>query len=359
MSSLPAVRLRSVALAAALAGSALVVACSQGTGQVSCELTPPAANGACTNSPSATGEASAEQVLDSGVIVETNLTYRSDAGVALQGDLYLPPGGPSSNAGVAVLIHGGGWSDCGRRRDAVASFAEQTARELGIGVFNIDYRLTEEGGGYPNNLEDATCATEWIGAHAATYHLNGQRLALIGESAGGLLALDVALGTRRADLDPRCGAMPPVTAVITYSAPTDLPALAASGSALVGATNDYAGPCNQAVPQCDVSKACDRCLDASPAAHACASLTTTRFLVVQAPSAYDPLLPYAQADELAGALSLVGAAGHLIVPTGAQLEAQGCAANDTAHPAHGMLTGCLPDATHDSVMPDLRAVIGP
>lgn len=360
MASSAAPLLPRVTLALALASAALLAACSQsGGGPVACELSPPPASGTCANTPTAAGEPAGHEVLDSGVTVDTNLTYQSDAGVALQGDLYLPPGGPTGKAGIVVLLHGGGWSDCARRRDAVAPYAEQAAQEVGAGVFNVDYRLTQEGGGYPNNLKDVYCAVEWIAAQAAGLHLDPHRVALVGESVGGQLALDAALNIYRTDLDPGCGPMPAIAEVVSYSAPTNLPALAASSSPLVDAVKAYAGPCDSGVPQCDVGKACDRCVDASPAAHACVSGDATRYLLVQAPTAYDPIVPYSQVDELASAFSLVGASGHLIVPTGAQLEAQGCAANDASHPAHGMLTPCLPAATHDSIFPELRAAVGP
>lgn len=334
-----------------------LAACAPKSGPTTCDLAPPPTSGSCPGGPTQTGEAPEERVLDSGVTVQANLTYRQvDGGVALQGDLYVPPG--ATDAGVVVLIHGGAWSDCGRRRDAVADVAEETALQAGAAVFNIEYRLTQEGGGYPNDVRDAYCALEWMGAHAADYQLNGQRMALLGDSTGGQLALNAALEIHRADLDPGCGPLPPISTVVTYSAPTDLPALAASTSAFAGPVADYAGTCEAAVPHCDVGKACDRCVDASPSAHACVSGDATQFLLVHAPAGFDPFVPVSQAQGMAQAFGLAGVAGQLVLPTDAQLDAAGCPKNDPTHPAHGLLNGCLFQATQQVVIPALKTAVG-
>ena len=351
-------RLRLVSILALFSAAALLVACSSGGGPATCDLTPTPGSGGCPGGPTATGEAPAELLLDSGVTVEANLTFQADAGIALQGDLYVPPGAAGSDAGIVVLVHGGTWNSCELRRASTAAFAEATAQDVGAGVFNIEYRLTQEGGGYPNDLRDVYCAIQWISAHAADYQLNGQRVALVGASAGGQLALNAALELHRTDLDPHCGPLPPLSMVVAYSAPTDLPTLAASTSPIANAVLDHVGTCDNPVPQCDVGKACDRCVDASPVAHACVSGDTTAFLLVQAPDPFDPIVPYSQVDELAQAFSLIGATGQLIIPAAQQLTDQGCAANDAQNPAHGFLTPCLANATHDAVIPLLKAAVG-
>ena len=35
-----------------------------------------------------------------------------------------------------------------------------------VATFNIEYRLRQEGGGYPENLKDVRCALAWITADA-------------------------------------------------------------------------------------------------------------------------------------------------------------------------------------------------
>src|SRR6185312_6980860 len=104
------------------------------------------------------------------------------------------------------------------------------------------------------------------------FPVDGTRIAITGESAGAHLALLVGQTADRADLDPGCGTQPPhVSAVASYSSPTDLPELKKAttfGGSL--AVDGYAGPCaGVAVSGCSNGRACDRCVDASPTAHPC------------------------------------------------------------------------------------------
>jgi len=52
----------------------------------------------------------------------------------------------------------------------------------------IEYRLSGEAG-FPAAIEDVKCAVRWLRAHAENYHLDPQRIAASGGSAGGHLAL--------------------------------------------------------------------------------------------------------------------------------------------------------------------------
>ena len=110
-------------------------------------------------------------------------------------DLWLPPTGAPGR--VAVLVHGGFWRAGYDRRlqDAVA------ADLVGAGwaVWNTDYRPVGAGGGWPATLDDAEAAVQLLGAVAAQHRLPLDRVALVGHSAGGQLALSSAA---RAAADP-------------------------------------------------------------------------------------------------------------------------------------------------------------
>ncbi len=103
------------------------------------------------------------------------------------GELSLPAG-RASVAPIVVLIHGGFWS---------ASFGLDLMRPLaidlasrGYAVWNIEYRrLGEEGGGYPGTLHDVAAAIDELAALANDHPLDLGRVALVGHSAGGHLAL--------------------------------------------------------------------------------------------------------------------------------------------------------------------------
>lgn len=105
------------------------------------------------------------------------------------GELYLPQGtGSDASPAVAVLIHGGFWS---------ATYGLDLMRPLafdlvarGYAVWNIEYRrVGEEGGGYPGTLDDVGEAIDELATLADRYSLDLSRVALVGHSAGGHLAL--------------------------------------------------------------------------------------------------------------------------------------------------------------------------
>lgn len=285
-----------------------------------------------------------DEPLAGGFRVVRNLTYGTRGQRALQGDLFLPPPMAGTAPGILIVVHGGGWTDCARRRAATEWYAATMSRLLGIATFNIEYRLVQDGGAYPENLGDVKCAVQWIAEHAQEHGVDGSRLLIAGESAGGHLALMVGLTPNRVDLDPACGAAPPqVDGVIAFSAPTDLPALLAQQTLAAGAVSRYVGACDESLSSClGGTISCDRCIDASPVAHACEG--SLHFVLVQAADPFDPLIPEGQARSLAGTLDSAGIPNDLVVVDAARLRAEGCESGvfDTRTP-HGLVRGqtCL------------------
>ena len=96
--------------------------------------------------------------------------------------LYQPVGAP----GVVVAFHGGGWLM--GNRDSFDAVCRNLAADSGLAVVNVDYRLAPEHP-FPAAIDDAWAATRWVAQHA-------QRLAVMGESAGGNLAAVVCLLAR-------------------------------------------------------------------------------------------------------------------------------------------------------------------
>ena len=92
-----------------------------------------------------------------------------------------------------VFFHGGGWvvGDLGTH-DVVC---RQIARDAGVVVIAVDYRLAPEHP-FPAASDDAWSATTWIAAHADELGIDGGRIAVGGDSAGGGLAAVVALRAR-------------------------------------------------------------------------------------------------------------------------------------------------------------------
>ncbi|PXA04119.1 alpha/beta hydrolase [Coraliomargarita sinensis] len=114
---------------------------------------------------------------------QTDIPYVDDGGIRQQGDLYLPRGnGPFP---VAVLMHGGGWSN--RDRSDMTAVSKQLA-ESGIAAFNINYRLAPKHH-YPAQLNDVHAALRYLQDNAEHYRLDTSRCITLGYSAGAHLAL--------------------------------------------------------------------------------------------------------------------------------------------------------------------------
>jgi alpha-L-fucosidase 2 len=97
-------------------------------------------------------------------------------------DLHVPDGeGPFA---AAILVHGGGFDEGSRSTNCKPLF--QPLADAGFAWFSIDYRMAPEFR-FPEARADVDGAIVWLKAHAKEYHVDPNRIALIGESAGGLL----------------------------------------------------------------------------------------------------------------------------------------------------------------------------
>jgi acetyl esterase/lipase len=121
-------------------------------------------------------------------------------------DLYLPAPPPTGQRSPALVwIHGGGWMG-GTKNEARAGSICRTLAEAGYVVVSIDYRLGA--GAWPTNLFDCKNAVRFLRAKAAEYQLDPDRIAVAGGSAGGHLALMVALTAGVPELEPAGAASP-------------------------------------------------------------------------------------------------------------------------------------------------------
>jgi acetyl esterase len=110
--------------------------------------------------------------------------------------VYRPAGVPdSARLPAYVYFHGGGWVIGDLETHDV--ICRQLTAEAGVSVVSVDYRLAPEHR-FPAAADDAWAATRWVVAHAAEMGVDGARLAVGGDSAGGNLAAVVALLARDA-----------------------------------------------------------------------------------------------------------------------------------------------------------------
>ncbi|HTM54666.1 MAG TPA: alpha/beta hydrolase [Pirellulales bacterium] len=126
--------------------------------------------------------------------VLANLSYR-DGSPACRLDLAVPKDGRSGRPAI-VVIHGGGWIEGDKSSFSTADHPMPgSIREFarrGFVAATINYRLSREAT-YPAGLEDCRLAVRWLRAHAAEYGIDPKRIGAYGNSAGGHLALLLAL----------------------------------------------------------------------------------------------------------------------------------------------------------------------
>jgi acetyl esterase len=102
---------------------------------------------------------------------------------------------PTTDSGQPVLVylHGGGLVMGSNR--SFEPLARALASASGAAVVAVDYRLAPEHPP-PAQFDDAYTATDWVARHAAELGVDADRLAVVGDSAGGSLAAGVALAAR-------------------------------------------------------------------------------------------------------------------------------------------------------------------
>ncbi|AKK27793.1 alpha/beta hydrolase [Mycobacterium sp. EPa45] len=105
--------------------------------------------------------------------------------------LYRPTTEP--HPPVVVYFHGGGLVMGSNH--SFEPLARELAQASGAVVVAVEYRLAPESPP-PAQFDDAYAATEWVAAQADTLGLDGGRVAVVGDSAGGSLAAAVALAAR-------------------------------------------------------------------------------------------------------------------------------------------------------------------
>ena len=135
------------------------------------------------------------------------------------GDLRLPEG--SGLAAVVVLIHGGFWQEP-FKRDLMDGLALDLTRR-GFATWNLEYRrVGASGGGWPQTATDVASGIDHLAALASTYPLDLSRVALVGHSAGGHLALWAGARQRPPRGGPGAGPQLSPTYVVSLAGVADL-----------------------------------------------------------------------------------------------------------------------------------------
>ncbi len=151
-----------------------------------------------------------------------NVTYWTAGGVDLKLDAYVRRGVESPQP-TLIYMHGGFWV-AGNKEGAILTLLPWM--EMGWNVINVEYRL----GGValaPAALEDCLCALRFVAGRqqAQAYNIDVNRMVVMGESAGGHLALSLGMIPDSAGLDLECAngqPLPKVAAVLNFFGITEV-----------------------------------------------------------------------------------------------------------------------------------------
>jgi len=140
--------------------------------------------------------------------LKQDIEFAKAGDVSLTLDAFVPEGeGPFL---TCILVHGGGFTK-GDKHSFIKPLFEPLSK-AGFTWFTINYRLAPQHA-WPACADDVASAIKWVKAHAAEYKVDVNRIAIIGESAGGHL---VSWAGVTGQGDTR------VAAVVPFYAPHDL-----------------------------------------------------------------------------------------------------------------------------------------
>ncbi len=213
--------------------------------------------------------------------VARDLLYTTDSTGSYRADLYTPVGtGPFP---AVVLIHGGSW------RSGHKTELKRLAKDLaakGYLCFSIDYDTHPHS--FPYSWQESRSAVIFLRNHAAEYHLDSHRIAVLGTSAGGQLAALLAVApvgpiTQPVETPVAADGYIPVQAAVLFNGGYNLHPNAWLLRRYLG------GRCSQ------VPKVCD---DASPDNHVAAGAPP----IFVGHGTHDHLIPYSQATDFTALL---------------------------------------------------------
>src|SRR5262245_59793670 len=159
--------------------------------------------------------------------LRTDIEFASKGDVRLTLDAFVPEGaGPFP---AVILVHGGGFTRGDKQTFVKPLFEPLT--QGGFAWFTINYRLAPTYR-FPAAVEDVESAVEFVKAHAKEYKADPNRIALVGEWAGGQLGSFA--GTRK---KPNVR----VAAVVSFYGPHDLASRARTQRSLSDSIKAFLG----------------------------------------------------------------------------------------------------------------------
>jgi acetyl esterase/lipase len=222
-------------------------------------------------------------------------------------DIYLPAN-TTKKLPLVIWIHGGAWmlndkyADMGYMKNTVKSFLDS-----GYALASIDYRYSTTAP-FPAQIQDCNQAIQFLYDHAEKYHLNKNKMALIGFSAGGHLASLLGLSQNNNISRFYPGGKKPsfkISTVLDFYGPSDFVLLGGATDTSINNNRNAVSILLGALPMLrpDLAKA------ASPVTYV--DKNDPPFLIVQGEK--DESVPYTQSVMLHSWLALAGVTTDLII----------------------------------------------
>jgi acetyl esterase/lipase len=161
-----------------------------------------------------------EPTVPDDISVFKNIEYKKADTISLQLDVYRDKS-LKTPAPVLIFIHGGAWRT-GKRADYLPYLIAYAKK--GYVTASISYRLVKTAP-FPAAAQDVHCAIKWIKLHAQEYGIDSNKIALVGGSAGGHLAMLIGYGGSEPLFSEGCeidSVDAKVNAIVDLYGPTDL-----------------------------------------------------------------------------------------------------------------------------------------
>jgi acetyl esterase/lipase len=151
--------------------------------------------------------------------VVPNITYLTANNWDAKLDVYQSRDATTPNP-TLIYFHGGGWT-AGSKEASSLTFLPFL--DMGWNIVNVEYRLAKISLA-PAAVQDALCALRWVYRNGKEYNVDTNRLVLMGNSAGGHLALTTGMIPASASLDSLCpgNEQLKVAAIINWYGITDV-----------------------------------------------------------------------------------------------------------------------------------------
>jgi acetyl esterase/lipase len=128
--------------------------------------------------------AASSKIASPGETTQTLSYMRNSSNPAQTLDLLLPDAtmpGAHSKPPLVVYIHGGAWEEGDKAQNAAISLVDH-----GFAVASLNYRFSKEAK-FPAQVDDCRAAIRFLREYADKFHFDGNRIGLLGNSAGGHL----------------------------------------------------------------------------------------------------------------------------------------------------------------------------